>query len=114
MRLAEITLIKKTASGRDSLGQVTYTTSEKTVIAETLPQSRSEFFMAGQIGITADIAFRISYFDYTNELAFRYNGQVYRIYRKYEVDDAHIEIYGELTSGLNDAEDEEDEDNDDN
>lgn len=108
MRLAEITLTKQTVSGRDRLGQVTYTTASRDVIAEIMSQSRSEFFSAAQIGVSADIAFKLSQFDYDGELQLTYKGQNYRIYRKYEPDENYIELYAELTTGLNEAEEEDD------
>lgn len=99
MRLEEITLVKKTPSGRDRLGQVTYTVAETTLLAEVIPVTRSEYFTAGQLGIAADAAFRVSVFDYDGHTALKFRGQTFRIYRTYEEDD-NVELYCSLAVGM--------------
>lgn len=99
MRLEEITLVKKTPSGRDRLGQVTYTVTETALLAEVIPVTRSEYFTAGQLGIAADAAFRVSVFDYDGHTALKFRGQSFRIYRTYEEDD-NVELYCSLAVGM--------------
>lgn len=101
MQVAEITLIKRAVSGKDKLNQPTYAVTETTVLARRVPVSQSEFFSAGQIGISADYEFIISQFDYDGQTSLKYNGQVLRIYRKYERNDNEIELYCEYAAGLN-------------
>lgn len=99
MKLRAITLIKRVASGRDRLGQVTYTTTTNDLIAEEIPVARSEYFTAGQLGISSDVAFKVSQFDYNKETSLKYEGEYYRIYRTYTPDDNFIELYGSLAIG---------------
>lgn len=101
MKIAEITLIKRKKTGTDRLNQPIYTTTSRTVLARRIPISQGEYFNAGQIGISADHEFVISQFDYDGEMMLSYNGQNYRIYRKYERNDNEIELYVEYASGLN-------------
>lgn len=106
MKIAEITLVKRARTGTDRLNQPIYTTSTRKVLARRIPVSQSEFYSAGQIGISADFEFIISQFDYDGETMLTYNGQNLRIYRKYERDDNEIELYCEYAAGLNEKEDE--------
>lgn len=108
MKIAEITLVKRELTGYDRLNQPIYSKTERTVIAQRVPVTQSEFFSAGQIGISADYEFIISQFDYDGETALVYQGQSLRIYRKYERDDNEIELYCEYAAGLNQREEEED------
>lgn len=101
MKIAEITLVKRARTGTDRLNQPIYTTSTRKVLARRIPVSQSEFYSAGQIGISADFEFIISQFDYDGETMLTYNGQNLRIYRKYERDDNEIELYCEYAAGLN-------------
>jgi len=101
MQIAEITLIKRSVSGKDKLNQPTYTKSEATVLARRVPVAQAEFFSAAQVGISADFEFIISQFDYDGQTILKYNGQVLRIYRKYERNDNEIELYCEYAAGLN-------------
>lgn len=106
MKIAEITLVKRARTGTDRLNQPIYTTSTRKVLARRIPVSQSEFYSAGQIGISADFEFIISQFDYDGETMLTYNGQNLRIYRKYERNDNEIELYCEYAAGLNGKEEE--------
>ncbi len=106
MKIAEITLVKRKKTGYDRLNQPIYKTTKRDVLARRIPVSQGEYFSAGQIGISADFEFVISQFDYDGETQLIYNGQTYRIYRKYERNDNEIELYCEYASGLNKEEEE--------
>ena len=99
MKLEPITLIKRVVSGRDRLGQATYTVTTKDLVVEKIPVTRSEYFTAGQLGISADKAFKVSQFDYSGEMALKSDGLTYRIYRTYEPDDDWVELYCSLSIG---------------
>ena len=107
MRLEAITLVKRVVLGRDRLGQPTYTVTTKDLIVEKIPVTRSEYFTAGQLGISADKAFKVSQFDYSGEMALKSDGLTYRIYRTYEPDDDWVELYCSLSIGQDEEGDEE-------
>ena len=67
MRLDEITLIKETET-LDTIGQPVVSTTTNTVIAEIKSVTRNEFFQGRQGGITPDILFEISVFDYDGKV----------------------------------------------
>lgn len=108
VQLADIKLIKRKLNGRDRLGQATYTETSKDAVAEIIQISRSEFFQAGQIGITPDYGFKVSSFDYDDEVILEFKGQRRRIYRSYRPDPNTIELYTELATGYNEEVDDDD------
>lgn len=99
MRIDEITLIKETET-LDQIGQPTITTSTNTVIAEIKSVTRNEFFQGRQGGITPDILFEISVFDYGGEKVASWNNTKYAIYRTYETDNDRIELYCQVDGGV--------------
>lgn len=98
-KLREIKLIAITET-LDSLNQPVKTPSEKTVIAEVRSISRSEYFQGRQGGLTPDISFLVSVFDYSGEPIVEYNGKKYPVYRTYEADENYIEIYCQVEGGV--------------
>lgn len=99
MKLDEITLIKETET-LDSIGQPTSTPATNTVIAEIKSVTRAEFFQGRQGGLTPDIVFEISAFDYGGEKVAKWNGNKYAIYRTYEADNDRIELYCQVDGGV--------------
>lgn len=106
MKIAEISLLNRVKTGVDRLNQPIYTPTEKKLVARRIPISQTEYFQAGQVGISAEFCFIISLFDYSGETMIKYEGKNYRIYRKYERNDNELEIYVEYASGLNSEEEE--------
>lgn len=99
MRLDEITLVKETET-LDTIGQPVVSTTTNTVIAEIKSVTRNEFFQGRQGGITPDILFEISVFDYDGEKVAKWNNTKYAIYRTYETDNDRIELYCQVDGGV--------------
>ena len=98
----EITLIKPEARARDSTG-VWRTTAEvkRTILARMDDVSRSEFFAAGQAGMSPDFRFKVNPIEYEGEKVCEWNGKRYAIYRSYHVpgtDD--LELYAQREVGV--------------
>lgn len=99
-KLSEITLIKETES-LDALNQPTTSESTNDVLAEVRSVSRNEFFQGRQGGITPDMVFIVSTFDYQGEKIVKYNGTRYAIYRTYDGnDDDKVELYAQVDGGI--------------
>ena len=96
-----ITLIKKTATGKDSRGRPIYTEERREVLARISTTTQSEFFTAGQRGIQAEWVFKIDPIVYERETIAIYEGVAYRIYRKYQSAMDTLELYAATEVGLN-------------
>lgn len=94
----EITLVKE-VNTRDSIGMWSKTYEERDVLCEVHSVSRSEFFQAGQNGLTPEFEMTIFADDYQDERIVKYKGQTYGVYRTYRRDD-WIELYVERKAGL--------------
>ena len=99
--LTKFKLIKRTRAGRDAIGQIIYTESQKSVYGEIIPITRQEFMTAGQIGIEPERAFIISSFDYNGETLAEIDGQRFKIYRVYPRSANETELYLTYASGAN-------------
>lgn len=94
-----IDLVSRKATGRNTKGQPTYTTTIRTVYARAESVSRDEFFEAGQAGILASWLFIMNPVDYQNELLVSYEGRTFRIYRTYRRAMDELEIYASQEVG---------------
>ena len=98
----EITLIKPAERTQDATG-VWRTTTEvtRTILARMDDVSRSEFFAAGQAGMSPDCRFIVNPVEYEGESVCVWNGKRYAIYRIYHVpgtDD--LELYEQREVGV--------------
>ena len=89
----EITLIKKTATGRDARGFPVYGEARRLILAKVESAPQSEYFQAGQVGIQSEYVFIINPIEYQGERLAEYQGEQYRIYRRYHRDMDELEIY---------------------
>lgn len=76
----------------DAIGNQKQTYTEKTVFARIVSASSTEFWKAGQTGLTADYKAIIWRFEYHGEGRVEYAGTIYEIYRTYVVGDK-IELH---------------------
>lgn len=94
-----IDLVSRQATGRNTKGQPTYTSTSRTIFCQVESVSRDEFFEAGQAGIQAAWLFIVNPIDYQNELLINYEGQPYRIYRSYRRAMDELELYASREVG---------------
>lgn len=102
MKLRELKLVKQVET-LDELNQpqTTETTeTSKTFIVELRSISRAEFFEGRRGGLAPSFSFVISAFDYDGEKLVEYNGNRYAVYRTYETDDDHVELYCQEEGGV--------------
>ncbi|MBO7670980.1 MAG: hypothetical protein J6S60_10370 [Oscillospiraceae bacterium] len=98
----EITLIKPKARVQDAEG-VWHTTAEapRTIFARMDDVNRSEFFGAGQVGMSPEYRIIVNPIEYEGERVLEWNGRRYAIYRSYHVpgtDD--LELYAQREVGV--------------
>lgn len=62
--------------------------------------SRDEWYSAGRLGLKAQYRFTISLADYGGEEILEYQGKRYAVYRTYNVNNDHIELYVERQVGV--------------
>ena len=98
-RKRTIKLIKETYT-TDLIGQRVPTETAKEYIAEVDSVSRSEFYQAGQIGLTPEYRFKLNKLAYNGEKIVEYNGIRYGVYRTYESSPYTIELYVERKGGV--------------
>ena len=84
----------------DYLKQPTETETIKNVVVEVRSVSQSEYFAGRQGGLTPDLSFLLSAFDYSGEKVIEYEGRRYAIYRTYEADENNIELYAQIEGGV--------------
>lgn len=96
-----IKLLTKTYT-TDSMGQRTYTTTEKEVFATLSSISRAEwtsYSQSGRQGLVPAYVASVFFGDYHGENECVYEGQTYGIYRTYQRDDEQVELYLEKKAG---------------
>lgn len=96
-----IKLLTKTYT-TDSMGQRTYTTTEKEVFATLSSISRAEwtsYSQSGRQGLVPAYVASVFFGDYNGENECVYEGQTYGIYRTYQRDDEQVELYLEKKAG---------------
>ena len=96
-----IILIARTITGKDSRMKPIYEETRSSVLCTEEPVSRSEFFAAGQIGIDPEAMVVINPAEYSGEKLTEFKGKRMTIYRKYERSENELELYLQLTLGLN-------------
>lgn len=99
MKIRELKLVKQVET-LDELNQPQTTETSKTFIVELRSISRAEFFEGRRGGLTPSFSFVISAFDYDGEKLVEYNGNRYAVYRTYETDDDHVELYCQEEGGI--------------
>ena len=65
----------------------------RSVYAEKLPNNASEFHAALASGFELQFVFRIHDYEYNGEMTVRYDGQVYDVYRTYQINGDWRELY---------------------
>lgn len=96
-----IKLLTKTYT-TDSMGQRTFTTTEKEVFATLSSISRAEwtsYSQSGRQGLVPAYVASVFFGDYNGENECVYEGQTYGIYRTYQRDDEQVELYLEKKAG---------------
>jgi len=101
-KLRSAKLINRTVT-YDELNQPTETDTAREVVVEVRSVTQSEYFAGRQGGLTPDLAFLLSVFDYEGEKVIEYNGQKFEIYRTYEDDDNYVELYAQVAGGITNA-----------
>lgn len=97
-------LIKETFS-KDSIGQPIAAETSTEIYVHEGSVNRSEFYEAGQHGLSADLLLYTAAVNYSGEKLIRYNGEPYGIYRTYrDPDSDEIELYLERKAGYGTSE----------
>lgn len=97
----QITLIGRTVSSYDKFGQPIYTETRTDILAESVPVSRSSYYLAGQIGVELAYEFVINPIEYTGQITVEFQGKKMNIERTYKRSEDEMEIYCSLAIGLN-------------
>lgn len=97
-QVEKITLIKRTPI-RDSIGEVSYTETEKTVYCRITNVGQTEWFQANRSDIQATYRVLMYGFEYEGEELCELHGTRYRIYRVFVRDALNIELYLEKRVG---------------
>ena len=82
MNDVKITLIGGTYES-DEIGNQKLVPDEREVFAKVVSASSSEFWRAGQTGLSADYRADVWSFEYRGEMQVRFNDSVYEVYRTY-------------------------------
>lgn len=98
----KVKLIKR-LNAVDSIGEVIFTETEKTVFAKITSSSQSEWFTAHRDGINSAYRLEIYSFEYDGETVCEVDGVRYGIYRTFEKSRDRIELYLEEKAGLEDV-----------
>lgn len=110
-RINKIALITETTT-TDAIGQPVASESKTELIAEVQNVSQSEFMQGKQDGLSPAFVFHVSVFGYSGQKILEYNGDRYSIYRTYQADENHIELYAEQEVGSYTEPDEDEPDED--
>lgn len=95
-------LIGEAVREKDQYGVWRETFSERQVFCQVSSVTRAEFFDAGRNGLNPAFRFTMFAGDYQGEMACKYNGASYAIYRTYHVPGTdYIELYVERKGGTN-------------
>lgn len=73
-------------------GEVVREKTYKSIYAELLSISQTEFYQAAAAGLKPQVKFRIYSFEYEGNKRLKYNGEIYKIMRTYKPDLEHIEL----------------------
>lgn len=85
---------------KDSIDQFIPGESKKEIYVHEGSISRSEYFSAGQHGLSADLLLYTQAVNYSGEKVIEYDGQPYGIYRTYRRPESdEIELYLERKAG---------------
>lgn len=101
--LRTLVLVSETVTV-DSIGQPITTLTERSVMAELRSITQSEFYQGRQGGLSPELSFKMSQFDYQGEQTCIYSAQRYHIYRTYIADENTIELYCEREVGVTNVE----------
>lgn len=86
---------------KDSIGQRVPTPSKVEIFVHERSVSRSEFFAAGQSGLSSDLLLITQAVNYSGEKTIEYEGDMYAIYRTYRNPNSdEIELYLEHKGGV--------------
>lgn len=107
-RINKLTLIRETTE-KDAIGQLRAVEQKTSLFAEVSNVSQTEFMQGQQDGLSPAFVFRVSIFGYNGEKVCEFGGDRYSIYRTYQADENHIELYAELEVGSSTAPEDDDE-----
>lgn len=96
-----IKLIARELTGKDSRMKPIYSEKSSEVLCISEPISRSEYFSAGQIGIDPESMVVVNPAEYSGEKIVEYHGKRMSIYRTYERSENELELYLQMSLGLN-------------
>lgn len=95
-------LVESTSVDEDFNNVATY--RRKQVFCRVRSVTMTEFYNAGQAGLSPAYVFEIFHGDYNGEKLLEFKGQRYAIYRTYHrVQDDTIELYAEDKAGVTDG-----------
>lgn len=94
-----ITLVMETP-GQDDIGNTCPTLTEREVFCRLGSITRTEFYKAGQQGISPSYIFTIFKGDYDGEKLVKYRDKYYTVYRTYEKDADDMELYVQEKEGV--------------
>lgn len=98
-RSTPIYLIAETQA-KNAYGEWVSTETRRKVYANAKSVSSSEFFNAGQIGLSPEFRFTMFGPDYKGEKIVEYNGVRYAIYRAYQATTDTLELYVQREVGV--------------
>lgn len=75
--------------------------AERTVYCRYTRVSMNEFYSAGRNGINPEFRFIVFAGDYKGEIKVGFRGNTYAVYRTYEPDTDHVELYVKREGGTN-------------
>ena len=81
---ATVTLIKRTAAGKDDCGNAVFAEVPTTVFAERKSVRQSEFFQAAAVGFKPEIMLEVYSFEYHGEELCEIGNERFRVYRTFE------------------------------
>ena len=85
---------------QDNIGQMIATETMHNVFCNVRSVSRSEFFAAGQIGLTPDYELTMFLYDYDGEKIAVFENNRYAVYRTYRNDSDYITLYLQRETGV--------------
>ena len=98
-RSTPIYLISETNT-QNSIGEWIASETRRKVYANVKSVTATEFFSAGQIGLSPEFRFTMFGPDYAGERIVEYNGVRYAVYRVYQATTDTMELYVQKEAGV--------------
>lgn len=84
---------------KNEFGVYNYQETSNTVYCSKSNVSADEFFEGGRNGLNPSLRITLYSFEYNKEQIVEIDNVKYSVYRTYQIDDDHIELYLELKKG---------------